>query len=207
MMVMMFSGAILDYLSGWATPGDLPPPLFYTDIYSNSSVLKPNLPLRAQSIAACEFPSAAKVLSAWAGIAREKAKSPQATDSEKEQFKSCEWISNTIAKRLSDVENENAIYACKDSERNIQGAMVLDKKQPYLYIELLTTNPTNIRSAVNKDEPKKVRGAGTCLLHKAEEVAAGKGKTKIKLIPESSAQEFYSKNGFSRANLLWEKTL
>lgn len=74
--------------------------------------------------------------------------------------------------------------------------MILEMKANHVYVALLVTNPINIRSIVNENLTNKVKGAGTCLLQKAEDIAIQEGKDSIQLYPLSSAVTFYKKNGF-----------
>ncbi len=170
-------------------------------------IINLNNNLRAELVCIDDYPTARKVISAWASIAKEKANNPLATDSEKDQFSGCEWISKAVASCLSDSDDESLIYVCKDKEGNIQGAMVVDVLWSHVDIDYLVTNPINIRSIVNEHESKKVAGAGTCLLQKAEEVAVESGKKSIKLYPLTSAINFYLKNGFSYINYCMVKTV
>jgi hypothetical protein len=188
----------------------------FTDIFpfnpnapkiASPPTINKNHKLRAELISIDDYPTASKVISAWANVAQEKAINPLTTDVEKDQFNGCRWISNTIVDCLTYPATNYSIYACKDTEGNIQGAMVLEVMLSHIYIDYLVTNPINIRSAVNQHELKKVTGAGTCLLHKAEEVAIQYGKETIRLTPLKSAINFYLKNGFSYINYYMVKTV
>ena len=151
--------------------------------------------LRAEKINIFHYPEAKRIASIWATVAREKEKLAT-TLSEKEQFSSCAGISEAMASSLSWPQFYQDIYVCKDSYGNFQGMMKIAMNTDEVYIALLVTNPINIRSPVNAEEWKKVSGAGTTLLHKAEELAIQKDKTSLRLHPLESAVEFYKKNGF-----------
>jgi hypothetical protein len=91
-------------------------------------------------------------------------------------------------------------YICKDKNGNDQGMMKTEMKVNQVYVAFLVTNPINIRSKVNENEPNKVKGAGTCLLLKAEEIALNEGKDSVSLYPLPTAVSFYEKNGFAKTN-------
>ncbi len=134
----------------------------------------------------------AKIVSIWQRVAGNKGK--QATIlSEKSQFIDCLTVSSLILGTLQPL----SAYICKDENANSQGMMMLQLKTDHVYIQYLVTNPINIRSSVNNGETKKVRGVGTCLLNKAEEIAVQEGKGSIQLHSFASAVPFYRKGGFS----------
>ncbi len=138
---------------------------------------------------------ALKVASIWEQVALKKACLAEDSN-EKEQFIACAHISLAIANSLAYPADYRSYYVCRDEKGQDQGMMVLEMKPNKVYVALLVTNPHNIRSKVNEDEPNKVKGAGTCLLQKAEELARNEGKESIVLHPVSTAITFYEKNGF-----------
>lgn len=169
-----------------------------TSLYA-SAIQKPEIhtvppSLHIEKINICDYPSAKKVASAWKKAAKEKSRVAK-KEKEKDQFDDCEWVSGMFQKIFA---NKPAGYAfvCKDEKGNYQGMMHLSVNPEYVKIDFLVTNPTNIRSSVNASETKKVTGAGTALLKKAEQIAVENGKSEIKLTSRPSALAFYIKNGF-----------
>lgn len=151
--------------------------------------------LKTEKISVFYDDSCAKVARVWESVAREKAQI--ATDpTERTQFISCANISSSIATSLQFPSDYRSYYTCKDEQGLDQAMMILEVKSNHVYVAYLVTNPINIRSSVNENEPDKVKGAGTCLLQKAEEIAIHEGKESIKLYALSSAITFYEKNGF-----------
>lgn len=151
--------------------------------------------LEAEKISVFYDDRAAKVASVWAENAREKALLTT-NETERKQFIACANISSSIASALEFPNDYRTFYTCKDEKGNDQGMMVVQAQQNHVYVALLVTNPINIRSSVNDNEPNKVQGAGTCLLNKAEEIAIMEGKDYVRLTPLNSAVAFYKKNGY-----------
>ena len=166
-----------------------------TSIVDPFEVEKNQMGLRAEKISPFERATAAKVAEVWKKIAREKA-TLAILETEKTQFEDCADLSDWISDTLSDLEPEESAYVCKDKKGNEQAIIVYTLESEELYVDYLVTNPINIRSAVNDTEKSKVKGAGTCLLKKMEEIALREGKNAVSLCPLGSAVGFYEKNGF-----------
>ena len=149
----------------------------------------------AEKISSYHYSEAQKIASLWASVAQEKA-NLAIIPSEKSQFVACSNISSGIANYLSSPLYHRNIYVCKDQDGTSLGMMSLSINYDRVYIELLVTNPINIRSSVNDHEPNKVSGAGSTLLLQAEEIAIKEGKNFVYLTPLNTAVGFYKKNGY-----------
>lgn len=155
-----------------------------------------NSALRAEKINISDYPEAMKIASVWQRVAEEK-EMQAISETEREQFSDCAYISESFVYDFKDLDDPSTIYACKDLDGNYQGFMGICVQENKVYVELLVTNPINIRSQINEQETKKVRGARTCLLNMAEEIAIQEGKESVYLTPLDSAVGFYQKNGFT----------
>jgi len=97
---------------------------------------------------------------------------------------------------------DEEFYACLDREHHLQAMIAIVPTRNEIYVDYLVTNPINIRSDVNRFEPHKVRGAGSCLLRAAEWLAITRNKSQVSLCPLSSAVGFYLANGYTQSD--WE---
>lgn len=149
---------------------------------------------------------AAKIAAAWKTVAFEKA-NLATVENEKNQFYACANISDCVASSLEYPSANKSYYTCKDKLGNDQAMMVCQVNYDHVYVNFLVTNPHNIHSTVNDREPNKVKGAGTCLLQKAEEIAIKEGKEFVCLTPLPTAVSFYEKNGFVKSGWGMIKTV
>jgi GNAT superfamily N-acetyltransferase len=163
----------------------------YNDLEYNLSVI----PLRLQ-----DRETIAKTAAIWAKTAREKASASWWNSSEQRVFEDCAWICDVFHSKLQGSLGRSKIYICVDQNKTPWGLIEVTENPIRLHVDFLVTHPNNIRARVNEQEIEKVRGAGSLLLQKAEELARNLGKTSIDLTPLTSAIEFYQKNGFAQRN-------
>lgn len=178
--------------------------LLSKDIHTSNDVkIRYNPLLIAEKVS--EESEVRRIASVWKKVAQEK--SALASCDEKQQFTDCVEIADSFAYAPRFVVwNDSTHYICKDEKGNAQAMMSLKLEPERVYVSLLVTNPINISSRVNRDEPHRVRGAGTALLQKAEDIALQEGKSSVYLIPYSSAVPFYEKNGFCFDGRFMKKT-
>ena len=164
-------------------------------------------PLKVERIDLKDYPQAAKVARVWSDTARQK-QAAASSDGDKEKFGDSAWISGWIGSDLSSSNSSfHEAYVCKDGKGKEQGIVLITKETESIYVNLLVTNPNNIRSPLNEKEPDKVEGAGSALIERTETRALELGKKRVRLTALHSAKPFYLKKGFEESGGNMIKTL
>lgn len=156
-------------------------------------------PLSVEKINIANYPGVIQMTHAWEAIAKQKEAAIDAEEStfEENAFVDCRLMCDGIRYSMENPHPIQEIYACKDRKGNIQGLMVLSIGENDLSIAHLVTHPNNICSFEKHQESDRVRGAGSCLMRKAEEIALERNKREgIVLSPTPLAIPFYEKLGF-----------
>lgn len=145
-----------------------------------------------------QLKTAEKVTTEWVNIAKEK--------SQKDiEFLNSESILKSISQRLQfPLKHNYRVFACFDALNQQQAIAVaseenkISTQKSHLYVNLLATNPINIRSSLNKEE-KKVTGAGTALISHLAKVCLQENKKELQVTSLDSALPFYIKLGFHQS--------
>jgi hypothetical protein len=92
---------------------------------------------------------------------------------------------------------KSKIFVCEDTrflDHEIQAIAFVDmlEKENFVKISLLTTNPHNVRSELNKKNIRHVNGAGSAIIY----YLANAFRQRIELLADNDAVEFYKKCGF-----------
>lgn len=153
-------------------------------------------PLHVERVEWSEYSKIRAVARRWQMSAKDKADKTAGT--ERARFKDCAYISECVFDHCGRkwTMTRKRLYACKDGSGTVHGLALVANNFPQLSVEYLVTNPVNIRSVVNENEPNRVEGAGRAFCQYAEKEATRRGLTSIRLNPLDSSQEFYCKVGF-----------
>lgn len=151
-----------------------------------------------------------KVTAEWLKVATEKAQTTQtAVFYNSKRIISdihCSLTSNpfSIPSYLQSTTLDRRVMVCYDQESNTQQAIAIVSdyvddysKKPYLYVNLLATNPANIKSSTNP-EKNRVSGAASAIFDHLIKVCQKEGKEEIALTSVTTAVTFYEKIGLKQ---------
>ena len=142
------------------------------------------------------------LLTQWADIADLKIEQLEQMDEDHPDlaiFNDSLSVATDSAHQLKNLTEDHSAYACRDAEKREQGIVIIraPKAQDCLKVEYLITHPCNIRSIVNVRESSSVKGVGTALMRRVEELFLTTiKKSRIELYPTLSASAFYEKLGY-----------
>jgi histone acetyltransferase (RNA polymerase elongator complex component) len=140
--------------------------------------------LTAHEVNKDEYSSLKEIVNIWQRVASER--------KSEEVFKDSECALFLISSGFQSKDPSFQMFVCKDSNGTPQALMRIRDAGFFLEIMALAANPTNIGIGQNR----QLRGAGTCLLAKAEEIALLRKKEAIRLISLPTSLKFYEKRGF-----------
>ena len=108
-------------------------------------------------------------------------------------------VTNIFNTRKLPVTKKHSYFVCKSEQfpKTIQAIAITQQKKSTLFLEALITNPHNVRSSVNEDEPEKTRGAGSALINHIVDRCLKKDLQKISLSYLTSSVPFYKAHGFT----------
>lgn len=143
-----------------------------------------------------------KTIDAWQRVAEEKLKQAPKDNT---QFSGNIYIAGWTRSNLINIIHDPSkrILICYDIKWNIPQAIAVAENQNdkdgqiFKYVHSVLTNPINIRSEVNKTEPKRVRGAATAILAALGAMCLAESIDKIRLLSLPSSHAFYTKLGFA----------
>lgn len=140
--------------------------------------------LAAYEIAEKDYPTLKKIVSIWGEVASKRRGEPIFGDSEAALI--------MVLSGFRSKDPSFQMFVCRDSKGEPQAFMRTYNNGYCLEIMALAANPINI--GIGQD--RQLRGAGSCLLAKAEEVARSRKIEAIRLFSLSSSLGFYMKKGF-----------
>lgn len=133
------------------------------------------------------------------------------------RYESAREASNAFIRDFSSPKdfNERFYLVCYDANKQMQGCMLLSpaylegpvyEKMPYLVIDPLMTNPSNIPSSLIQTA-QRISGVGSSLIKKAEEICRSESADGLILHPDPSSIEFYRHMGFEEIGEFMKKEL
>ncbi|HEV7736442.1 MAG TPA: hypothetical protein VGO47_03605, partial [Chlamydiales bacterium] len=176
-------------------------------------------PLQVERVEPKDYPKIECIGKTWLAIAKEKRKTTEGDAGSRLRDTKFllsgieDWMPHKVSYEVRE------LYACKDGDGEVQGlAMVcknsqtrarLSKRPQALYVDLLITDPRNIRCEANELEPGRVEGVGRAFCKFVQEEAPKHGINYIELSPSSSSVPFYLRCGFTNTEnkYLMEKAL
>lgn len=136
---------------------------------------------------------------------------------EQDRYESASEGANAFIREISKDQSfdEKFFFACYDIHHLLRGLIFLSppwlagpryKGQPHLVVELLLVDPEHIASPLVR-AAEQIKGIGTALMSKAEEIASQEGANGIILSSDSSAIGFYQRLGYQEDGTFMKKDI
>jgi GNAT superfamily N-acetyltransferase len=136
---------------------------------------------------------------------------------ESDRYESARDATTALIRDFSSPTNfsEKFYLACYDADEQLQGCMLLTPSylaghlyegMPYIVIDQLLTNPSNISSSLIHAS-QRISGVATALINKAEEICQAEKADGLILHPDPSAIGFYKRLRFQEIGIFMKKDL